>query len=160
MSSRARWLWRHVCPVPLEKSRSARRTGGYQGKPGSHAARGLIPSSRSTFWFLTPEQTEELDTYQAHKARQDHTPDGSCADAPLKEKNQGDGCANYLSLAESEAKNGTPSRLNRCAFRVGMHCPKNLSRSRKATQRRPGYKLVTSGRRSRNGANAYAVSRA
>jgi hypothetical protein len=69
--------------------------------------------SRSAFWFLPPDQAEEKDTNQAYKTRQDHTPDGSSAHALLKEKNQCDGCANYLSLAESEAKNGTPSKLNR-----------------------------------------------
>ena len=65
------------------------------------------------------------------KTRQDHTPDGSSAHAALKEKNQCDGCANHLSLAESEAEYGTPSRLDRCAIRVGMHCLNNLSWKRR-----------------------------
>ena len=108
----------------------------------------------SAFWFLPPDHAEEEDTDQAHETGQDHTPDGSITHAPLKEKDQCDGRPDHLSLAENEAKNGTPSRLHRCAFRMGMHCPNYLSRNREAGQRRPGYKLVTSGRHCQNGANS------
>ena len=100
---------------------------------------------------------EEKNTNQAHQTRQEHTPDGSSAHAPLNEKNQGDGCANHLSLPESEAQNDTPARLKRCDLRMGMHRPREPNRNGKASQGRPGYKWVTRLRRCRDAANGYAV---